>query len=317
MKIAVLTSGGDAPGMNAAIRAVARTAIYYGYEVYGILNGYLGLYQKDIIELNRKTVADTLNRGGTFLGSARFEALKQKEVVEECAANLRSLEIDCLVVIGGDGSYIGASKLMEQGIKVICIPGTIDNDVMGTEFTIGFDTAVNTVVEALDKIRDTLNSHHRCSIIEVMGRSCANIAYRAGIAVGAETIITNKEDASEENIISIIKEAKENSKKHALIVINEDLADVFQLAKYIEEKSGYETRASILGHIQRGGTPSAFDRYIASKIGAYSMEIFHKGIYNVALGTDGHDVFETKLEEIVNKSKNCYLENQEIIKMLK
>lgn len=316
-KIAVLTSGGDSPGMNAAIRAVTRAGLYYNYEVYGIMDGYLGLYNRKFEKLNRKSVADTLTRGGTFLGTARFDDFKKEEIVKECADILREYEIDALVVIGGDGSYHGAYELQKEGINVICIPGTIDNDVIGSEFSIGFDTAVNTVVSAIDKIRDTLTSHHRCSIIEVMGRSCANIAMRAGIAVGAEIIITDIEEANEKNIINVIKEAWNNNKKHALIIINEDIADVFKLAKYIEEKTGYETRASILGHIQRGGTPSAFDRYIASKLGAYSVEMINKGTYNICLGIGGHDVYHADLAEIIKSGKNCYFEKRNIVDLLK
>lgn len=316
-RIAVLTSGGDSPGMNAAIRAITRAGIYYDHEVYGIRDGYIGIYKKQFEKLDRKSVADTLTRGGTFLGTVRFEEFKDQKIVKECADILREYKIDVLIVIGGEGSYRGAYDLQKQGINVICIPGTIDNDVYGSDFSIGFDTAVNTVVSAVDKIRDTLTSHHRCSIIEVMGRSCANIAMRSGIAVGAEVIITTKEDSSETNIINVISEAMKNNKKHALIIINEDIADVFQLAKYIEEKSGYETRASILGHIQRGGTPSAFDRYIASKIGAYSVEMINQDIYNICIGINGHDAYHTDLESVIKQGKNCYIEQRNIVELLK
>lgn len=316
-KIAVLTSGGDAPGMNAAIRGVTRAALYYDYDVYGILDGFRGIYNKQFVKLHRKSVADTLNRGGTFLGSARFEEFKQTKIVEECANNLKEIGINHLVIIGGDGSYLGGKELIKQGINVICLPGTIDNDILSSDFSIGYDTAVNTVVEAIDKIRDTLNSHHRCSIIEVMGRNCANIANRAGIAVGAEMVITTKEEARDEKIINAIKSARQNNKKHALIIIREGIVDVFKMAEGIEKNFGYETRASILGHIQRGGTPSALDRYIASKMGAQSVELFNSGINNVCLGSDGHSVYYSDLVDAVTKESYCFCEELDVVKLLK
>lgn len=294
-KVAILTSGGDAPGMNAAIRAFTRTALLYGMEVFGVRGGFKGLYDDRIFRLGNRSVSEKLNRGGTFLGSARFPEFNEDSVCNIAAQNLIRRDINYLIVIGGDGSYRGALKLSKAGINVIGIPGTIDNDITSSQFTIGFDTAVNTVVEAIDKIRDTSSSHTRCSIIEVMGRNWGDIALHSGIAVGAEAIYTKNDPFCFDDACKVVKEAKSKYKKHSLIVITENICNVIELAEYIEDHTGYETRSTILGHIQRGGTPSAFDRFLASTLGAYAADLINQDIYNVCVGTTGMNLYHTPI----------------------
>lgn len=272
-KIGVLTSGGDAPGMNAAIRGVVRAGLSDGLEVYGIYNGYLGLHQNRIEKLNRTSVSDIINRGGTFLGSARFPEFKDEKIREQAIQNLKMHNIDALVVIGGDGSYMGAKKLTEMGFPCIGLPGTIDNDVPGTDYTIGYLTALNTVVEAIDRLRDTSSSHQRISIVEVMGRHCGDLTLMASIAGGCEYFITPDTGMNKELLLAKIKEGIYKGKKHAIIAITELMTDVNELAKHIEAETGRETRATILGHIQRGGQPGAFDRILASRMGAFAVEL--------------------------------------------
>ncbi|MBV7298752.1 6-phosphofructokinase [Enterovibrio paralichthyis] len=276
-KIGVLTSGGDAPGMNAAIRGVVRAALSEGLEVYGVYDGYQGLHQNRIEKLNRTSVSDIINKGGTFLGSARFPEFKDEKVREQAIQNMKMHGIDALVVIGGDGSYMGAKKLTEMGFPCIGLPGTIDNDIPGTDYTIGYLTALNTVVEAIDRLRDTSSSHQRISIVEVMGRHCGDLTLMASIAGGCEYFITPEIGLDKENLIAKIKEGIYKGKKHAIIAITELMTDVNELAKYIEAETGRETRATILGHIQRGGQPRAFDRILASRMGAYAVELLVKG----------------------------------------
>ncbi|MGL5480525.1 MAG: ATP-dependent 6-phosphofructokinase, partial [Aeromonas veronii] len=233
-RIGVLTSGGDAPGMNAAIRAVVRAGLHHGLEVYGIYDGYLGLHQDRIVKLERHSVSDVVNRGGTFLGSARFPAFKDPAVRAEAIENLKKHGIDALVVIGGDGSYMGAKKLTEEGFPCIGLPGTIDNDIAGTDFTIGFDTALNVVVDAIDRLRDTCSSHHRISVVEIMGRHCGDLAMSAAVAGGAEYVIVPEVAFDKEKLLKQIKEGEAKGKKHAIITICEHVTDVNALAKDIE-----------------------------------------------------------------------------------
>ncbi|WP_028025858.1 6-phosphofructokinase [Enterovibrio calviensis] len=276
-KIGVLTSGGDAPGMNAAIRGVVRAALSEGIEVCGIYDGYQGLHQNRIEKLNRTSVSDMINRGGTFLGSARFPEFKEEKVREQAIQNMKMHGIEALVVIGGDGSYMGAKKLTEMGFPCIGLPGTIDNDIPGTDYTIGYLTALNTVVEAIDRLRDTSSSHQRISIVEVMGRHCGDLTLMASIAGGCEYFITPEIGLDKENLIAKIKEGIYKGKKHAIIAITELMTDTNELAKYIEAETGRETRATILGHIQRGGQPRAFDRILASRMGAFAVDLLIKG----------------------------------------
>ncbi|MCG6200005.1 6-phosphofructokinase [Psychromonas antarctica] len=301
-KIGVLTSGGDAPGMNPAVRAVVRTCLANDIEVYGIYDGYAGLHQNKIKKMHRHSVSDIINRGGTFLGSARFPEFKEESVRKEAIKNLEEHGIEALIVIGGDGSYMGAKKLSEMGYPCIGIPGTIDNDIAGTDYTIGFMTALNTVVDAVDRLRDTSSSHNRISVVEIMGRYCGDLTLWAAIAGGSEYVIVPEVGFNEEELLVQIARGQEKGKKHAIIAITEHVTDVTKLAKRIEEKTNCETRATVLGHIQRGGTPMAFDRILASRMGAYSVELLMQGKSARCIGIQNgkmvdHDIIEC-LEEM-------------------
>lgn len=296
-KIGVLTSGGDAPGMNAAVRAVVRTALALKIEVYGIYDGYLGLHKDKIRKLVRHDVSNLINRGGTFLGSARFPEFKEESVRLEAIANLRSHGIEALVVVGGDGSYMGAKKLTEMGFPCIGIPGTIDNDIAGTDYTIGFHTALNTVLDAIDRLRDTSSSHHRISIVEIMGRHCGDLTMMAGLGGGAEFTIVPEKGYNEEELIQCLVDDVERGKNHAIIAITEHITDVAALAKMIEKRTGLETRASILGHTQRGGSPCAFDRVLGSQMGAYAVSLLVDGHGGRCIGIQSnrlvhHDIID-------------------------
>lgn len=280
--IGVLTSGGDAPGMNAAVRAVVRTALSKGVQVKGIKKGYNGLLNEEIVDLTSRDVSETLQRGGTILYTARCEEFKTLEGQMRGAEVCRKHGIDGLVVIGGDGSFNGAKKLAEQGINAIGVPGTIDLDIACTDYTIGFDTAVNTAMTAIDKIRDTSNSHERCSIVEVMGRNAGYIALWCGISNGAEDILIPENfDGNlprlEQKIIDSIIANRKKGKTHHLVVNAEGIGNSYSMAKVIEDATGVETRATILGHMQRGGSPTAVDRMHASMMGAYAVELLCKG----------------------------------------
>lgn len=276
-KIGVLTSGGDAPGMNAAIRAVVRTGLTSGLEVYGIHDGYLGLHAGKIEKLERQSVSDIINRGGTILGTARFPEFKEESVRRQAIGNLEAHGIEALVVIGGDGSYMGAKALNEMGYPCIGLPGTIDNDIAGTDFTIGFDTALNVAVDAIDRLRDTSASHKRISLLEVMGRHAGDLALSAAVAGGAEAAIVPERGLDKMALFRKIENGIARGKRHALIVICEHITDVSALANQIEGRTGIETRATILGHIQRGGSPTARDRILASRMGAYAVQLLIDG----------------------------------------
>ena len=276
--IGVLTSGGDAPGMNAAIRAVVRTALARGLQVKGIMRGYSGLLNEEIIDMDSKSVAEIMRVGGTILYTARSKRFKTEEGQQKGAEILRKHGIDALIVIGGDGSFKGAQKLAELGIRVVGVPGTIDLDIACTDYTIGFDTAVNTAVEAIDKITDTSISHERCSIIEVMGRNAGYIALWCEIANGADGIlIPEQEEFDEQDLINNIMANRRKGKKHHVIINAEGIGDSNRLAKRLEAATGIETRATILGHIQRGGVPTAKDRVYASTMGAYAVDLLCAG----------------------------------------
>lgn len=272
-KIGVLTSGGDAPGMNAAIRAVVRKAIYHNLEVYGVFGGYTGLINGTIKEMDLGSVGDIIHRGGTILYSARCEEFKQKEGQQVGIEQLKKFGIEGLVVIGGDGSYRGAKALTELGYPCVGVPGTIDNDIPGTQFTIGFDTALNTVIDAIDKIRDTATSHERTFIIEVMGRDAGDIALWSGLAGGAETILIPEESYSIHTIVERLRKGAERGKKHSIIIVAEGAGSGIDIAKQIKELANLDTRVSVLGHMQRGGSPTATDRVLASRLGARAVEL--------------------------------------------
>ncbi len=305
-KIAVLTSGGDAPGMNAAIRAIVRSGINNGLEVYGVYNGYLGLVQNDIRPLTRGSVTNIINRGGTILGTARLPEFADMEVTKKGADNLKKLGIDALVVIGGDGTYRGAKRLHDLGIHCVGIPGTIDNDIASSEITIGFDTAVNTAVECIDKLRDTSNSHQRCSIIEVMGRHCGDIAYAAGVAGGCDLIVTSETGYTVERVMEVVNRAKEQQRRHILIVFTEHITDVDALAKKIKDETGFDSRATILGHIQRGGIPTPFDRVLATRFGVVAVQELLAGNSGIVLGLQHNEIVPIEIEESFKMTKNIF-----------
>ena len=303
--IAVLTSGGDAPGMNAAIRAVVRTAIYRGVKVKGVKKGYNGLLNEDIIDMEPRSVSDIIQRGGTILGTARCLEFKRVEYQKKAAEICRKHGIDGIVVIGGDGSYRGAQALSRQGINAIGIPGTIDLDIACTEYTIGFDTAVNTAMEAIDKVKDTSSSHERCSIIEVMGRHAGYIALWCGVANGAEDILLPENyDYNEQEIINHIIDSRKKGKIHHLIINAEGIGHSTSMAKRIEAATGIETRATILGYMQRGGSPTAIDRYYASIMGSYAVDIMLEGKTNRVVGYRYGEFTDFGIEEALQMQKD-------------
>ncbi len=279
--IAVLTSGGDAPGMNAAVRAVVRAAINRNFKVYGVMRGYNGLLNGDVYEMNLRSVSDIINRGGTILYTARSEEFPTPQGIQKAADFCRSLGVKGVVVIGGDGSLRGAQVLSNAGIPCVGIPGTIDNDLACSEYTIGFDTAMNTALEMVDRIRDTAQSHDRCSVVEVMGRHCGDIALQTGIACGATSILVPEKPADLDTmVIDKILNTKATGKKHFIVVVAEGVGGTEKIAKYIEEKTGIESRATILGHVQRGGCPTLRDRVVASAMGHHAVELLSKNIGN-------------------------------------
>ena len=280
-KIGVLTSGGDAPGMNAAIRAVVRTGITRGYDVYGIRRGYNGILHREMDLLTFKDVSEKLQHGGTFLFTARSAEFREIEGKKKAAEILKEMGIDTLIVIGGDGSFTGAKNLSKFGVNIIGIPGTIDLDIAYTDYTIGFDTAVNTAMEAIDRLRETSNSHERCSVVEVMGRSAGYIALWCGIANGAEDILLpERYDNDEQAIINHIIEGRKKGKKHHLIINAEGIGHSTGMARRIEAATGIETRATILGYMQRGGSPTCKDRMYASVMGSYAVDLLVEGKSN-------------------------------------
>lgn len=303
--IGVLTSGGDAPGMNAAIRAVVRKAISNGCEVKGIKRGYMGLLNEEIVDMDQKSVADIIQTGGTILGTARCLEFKELEVQKRAADICRKHGIDGIVVIGGDGSYRGAQALARQGINTIGIPGTIDLDIACTEYTIGFDTAINTAMQAIDKVRDTSSSHERCSIIEVMGRNAGYIALWTGVANGAEDILLpEKYDYNEQELINNIVRSRKRGKTHHIIVNAEGIGHSTSMAKRIEAATGIETRATILGYLQRGGNPTCKDRFYASIMGAYAADILCEGKSNRVVAYKHGEFVDYDIEEALNMEKN-------------
>ena len=302
--IGILTSGGDAPGMNAAIRAVVRTALGRGIRVRGIRRGYHGLLQEEIIDMTARDVSDIIQRGGTILQTARCKEMRTEEGQQKAAAICKKYGIQGLVVIGGDGSFAGAQKLSNLGINTIGIPGTIDLDIACTEYTIGFDTAVNTAMEAIDKVRDTSTSHERCSVIEVMGRDAGYLALWCGIANGAERILMPEEhDYDEEKIIADIIGNRKRGKQHYIIINAEGIGDSMNMAKRIEEATGMETRATILGHMQRGGSPTCKDRVYASIMGAKAVDLLLEGKTNRVVGYQHGEFVDYDINEALQMHK--------------
>lgn len=315
--IAVLTSGGDAPGMNAAIRSVVRTAISRGLKVKGIKRGYNGLLNEEIIDMQPRNVSDIIQRGGTILGTARCLEFKKPEYQKKGADICRKHGIDGIVVIGGDGSYRGAQALSRQGINTVGLPGTIDLDIACTEYTIGFDTAVNTAMEAIDKVKDTSSSHERCSIIEVMGRHAGYIALWCGIANGAEDVlIPEKYEFDEQEIINHIIESRKKGKSHHLIINAEGIGHSTSMARRIEAATGIETRATILGYMQRGGNPTARDRFYASIMGAYAVDVMLQGKTNRVVGYKGGKFVDFDIEEALQMQKHIDEYQYEVAQLL-
>ena len=315
--IAVLTSGGDAPGMNAAIRAVVRTALSRGLKVKGIKRGYNGLLNEEIIDMEARNVSDILQRGGTVLGTARCLEFKKAEYQKKGADICRKHGIDGIVVIGGDGSYRGAQALSRLGINTVGLPGTIDLDIACTDYTIGFDTAVNTAMQAVDKGKDTSSSHERCSIIEVMGRNAGYIALWCGIANGAEDIlIPEKYDYNEQEIINHIIDSRKKGKTHHIIINAEGIGHSTSMAKRIEAATGIETRATILGYMQRGGNPTAIDRYYASIMGAYAVDIMIQGKTNRVVGYKHGEFVDFDIEDALQMEKGIDEYQFEVARLL-
>lgn len=300
-KIAVLTSGGDSPGMNAAIRAVVRKGIHEGLEVYGVFQGYAGLMEGNVKKLELGSVGDIIHRGGTILFSARSEEFKKDESQVRAIKQLKGLGIDGLVVIGGDGSYRGAAKLSEKGFPCVGLPGTIDNDIPGTDYTIGYDTALNTVISSIDKIRDTATSHDRTFIIEVMGRHAGDIALFSGLAVGAESIIIPEKPYEIQDVVDKLKKGMERGKKHSIIVLAEGVCSASELAGELKGSYQLETRISVLGYIQRGGSPTCFDRVLASRLGSRAVELLIEGKAGRAIGMQKQEIVDHDIIEILKK----------------
>ena len=315
--IGVLTSGGDAPGMNAAVRAVVRTALHKGLAVRGIKRGYHGLLREEIIDMSRRDVADIIQKGGTILQTARSQQMRTPEGQLKAAGILEKYGIQALVVIGGDGSFAGAQALTQYGINVVGIPGTIDLDIACTDYTIGFDTAANTAMEAIDKIRDTATSHERCSIVEVMGRDAGYLALWCGIANGAEYILLPEEHGyDEDKIVEDILENRKHGKKHYIIINAEGVGNSIQLAKRIEERTGVETRATILGYLQRGGSPTVKDRLYASIMGAKAVDLIVEGKLNRVVGYRGGEYIDFDITDALKMNKEIPDYQLELSKIL-
>lgn len=311
--IGVLTSGGDAPGMNAAIRAVVRTGIENDMRVMGIRRGYNGLINGDMYEMNLRSVSDIIHRGGTMLYSARSPEFKTEEGMQKAMRSCRENGLEGIVVIGGDGSFRGARDLSLHGIPCVALPGTIDNDVACCDRTIGYDTAMNTIMEMVDRIRDTTESHDRCSVVEVMGRSAGYLALNAGIAVGATTIlIPEVEYDFQRDVIDRMRRTQKTGKKHFIIIVAEGIGGVEEMAKKIQYETGVESRATILGHVQRGGSPTVSDRVLASEMGNYAVHLLRNGIGNRVVATQKGEILDFDIYEALNMEKSIDLDKYRV-----
>ena len=303
-RIGVLTSGGDAPGMNAAVRSVVRTACENGMEVVGILRGYSGLINGDMIEMNIRSVSDIIHRGGTILYSARCLEFKEEAGLQKAIQSCKENGIDGIVVIGGDGSFRGARDLSLRGVPCIGIPGTIDNDIACSDYTIGYDTCLNTIMEMVDRVRDTTESHDRCSVVEVMGRHAGFLALNAGIAVGATSILVPEFDYDiQRDVIDRMRRTQKTGKRHFIIVVAEGIGGVEELARRIEKETKVESRAVILGHVQRGGAPTCKDRVVASQMGNRAVKLLQKGIGNRVVGMRNEQIFDMDIYEALSMTK--------------
>jgi 6-phosphofructokinase 1 len=302
-KIGVLTSGGDAPGMNAAIRAVARAAMRKGIEVYGIRRGYVGLINGDIFKMDARSVSDIIHRGGTMLFTARCPEFRTEEGLQKAKTTCEELGLEGIVVIGGDGSFRGAADLSARGILCVGLPGTIDNDIACTDYTIGYDTAMNTAMELVDKLRDTSQSHDRCSVVEVMGRNAGYIAVNTGIACGAIEVITKEKPYDLDAVAKKMLETKEHGKENFVIVVSEGIGHAEEIARVIQEKTHIESRATILGHVQRGGSPTLRDRVAATRMGYYAVELLEQGIGNRVVGMQKDEIVDFDIQEALSMKK--------------
>ncbi|SHJ31044.1 6-phosphofructokinase [Lutispora thermophila] len=314
--IAVLTSGGDSPGMNAAIRAVVRTSIYNGLNVYGIKRGYNGLIHGDVMEMNLSSVADIIHRGGTILRTARCEEFQTEDGLQKAINIIDIFDFDGIVVIGGDGTFKGARELCKRGVRCIGVPGTIDNDLAYTDYTIGFDTAVNTVLDAINKIRDTTTSHERISIIEVMGRNSGDIALYAGLAGGAESIIVPEVDYTCDDVCKKLLQGKNRGKLHSIILLAEGVGKATELAEEIHSKIGMEVRVTILGYLQRGGSPTAFDRILASRLGSKAVEALLDGESGRVVGIRDNKIIDEDIDKALEMKKNFNMDMYKLAKIL-
>lgn len=311
--IGVLTSGGDAPGMNPAVRAVVRTACQRGIKVYGVDRGYTGLINGDIHEMNLRSVSDIITRGGTILYSARCPEFKTEEGLQKAVATCKKFGIDGMVIIGGDGSFRGARDLSLRGIPCIGLPGTIDNDISCTDYTIGYDTCLNTIVQMVDRIRDTSESHDRCTVVEVMGRGAGYLALEAGIAVGATSIIVPEVEYDiERDVIARIREFQKTGKKHFIVIVAEGVGGTAEIAKKIEAETGVESRATILGHVQRGGSPTARDRIMASQMGSRAVDLLTQGIGNRVIGIRDNKIVDFDIFEALKMTKTIDMKDYEL-----
>lgn len=315
-RIGVLTSGGDAPGMNAAIRAVTRAAIYHGIEVIGIKRGFAGLMEGEFLKLELGSVGGILQRGGTILQTARSDKFKTEEGLRQAVGKLEEAGIEGLVVIGGEGSFKGAWELYKRGVLTIGVPGTIDNDIAGTDYTIGFDTAVNIAVEAINRLRDTASSHERMFIVEVMGRKSGYIALMAGVASGAESILIPEVPYDIEEICMKLRRGHERGKTHSIIVVAEGVASAIQVRDQILDKTGYEVRVVVLGHLQRGGSPTAFDRVLAGRLGAKSVELLLDGLGGKMVGWEKNSISVYDLPHSWEEKKGIDIELYRLADML-
>lgn len=315
--IGVLTSGGDAPGMNAAIRAVVRAGIYYGFRVFGVRRGFHGLWRGDIVELNGRSVSETLQRGGTFLMTARSKTFNTPEGVDRALEMTNVFNLDAVITIGGDGTFRGARDLARKGLPVIGVPGTIDNDIACSDYTIGYDTAMNTAMEAIDKLRDTASSHERCSVIEVMGRHAGYIALNVSISTGAEVVlIPERESDFERDVVKAMLQGRNQGKRHYIVIVAEGAGNATDIAQRIEAATGIESRPTILGHLQRGGSPTVRDRYMASMMGMHAVECLHQGRMNRIVAYKAGEIIDIDIEEALRAEKTIHTSELDRAKIL-
>lgn len=313
MRIGILTSGGDAPGMNSALRAVVRCGIYHEHRIFGIFDGYQGLIEGKIKEMNASSVADIIQRGGTILRTSRSETFLTKDGREKAVMMAREFEIDGMVIIGGDGSGRGALDLQRLGMPVALIPATIDNDMGYTDYSLGFMTALENIADAISKIRDTSGSHGRANVIEVMGRNCGDLALYAGLAGGAESSIIPEKKIELDKIANTIEHGKKRGKKHHIIALAEGVGNAYEIAEYLQEKTGVDTKVSVLGYIQRGGTPSVFDRVLGAKMGQKAVQVLVNGEKKSAIGTVNGEIISMDLEEALNVPKKI---NEDLLQLV-